>query len=148
MTPFLTSRLKLPQAVTYYANQVKRLGQQDGATVQIAQVEVDGATTFIAGINSSAEWTTEQTALLKSWGMQVVPSHFAGGDMTLKLHGGAPHAEENMAAWLSERRGRGIRWSRAVVGAQKDTASGSRSYVCRACRAVIERVGGRIEPPF
>jgi hypothetical protein len=70
------------------------------------------------------------------------------GKMTLKDHDGALHAEENMAAYIQSIGGRGVRWSRAVVGACFDTKGGSRSYVCHRCRALVERVGGSIEPPF
>ena len=146
MSAFLTAQLGKPQALTYHANRVKRLGQQQGATVEIAQIQVGDAIRFIAGINSGASWTPAQPALLQSWNIEVVPSHFRGR-MTLR-EGGALHAEENMAIWIDAVGGRGLRWSRAVVGAHYDTKSGSRSYVCQTCRALVQAVGGTIEPPF
>lgn len=146
MASYLDSHLTKPQALSYFANRVKRLGQQRGATVQIAQAEVDGRTFFLAGINSSAKWSDDQLALLGSWGVDVAPTHYPG-KMTLR-DGGALHAEENMAMYLYSIGARGRRWSRAVVGAHYDTKSGSRSYVCANCRALVERVGGTIEPPF
>lgn len=147
MSTFLEDQLGRPQALSYYANRVKRLGQQAGATVQLAQVQVGERTFFIAGINSSAAWTPEQIALLESWGVTVVPSNFAGR-MTLKDDGGALHAEENMAVYIDALGGRGLRWSRAVVGKHFDSKAGSRAYVCHTCRTLVQRVGGAIEPPL
>ena len=146
MASFLDSRLVKPQALTYYANQVKRLGRQAGATVQIVQAQEGGRVFFLAGINSSARWSEKQLALLASWGVAVAPTNFPG-KITLEL-GGDLHAEENMAMYLDSIGAKGLRWSRAVVGAHYDTKSGSRSYVCANCRALVQRVGGAIEPPF
>lgn len=146
MSGLLSERLDKPQALTYWVNRVKRLGQQAGATVQLAQVQVGEREIFIAGINLSARWTDEQLALLESWQVTVVERNFAGR-MNLR-DGGALHAEENMAVYIDSIGGRGLRWSRAVVGAHFDTRSGSRSYVCHTCRSLVEQVGGVIEPPF
>lgn len=147
MPNFLDAMLHKPQALTYHANQVKRRGQQAGATVQIARIQRGDDLLYIAGINSSANWRKEQRELLRSWGVTVVPAQFAG-EMTLEHDGGAPHAEENMAAYIASVGAQGLRWSRAVVGAHYDTRQGSRSYVCHACRLLIGRVGGSIEPPW
>jgi hypothetical protein len=146
MSTFLETRITKPQALSYYANQIKRLGQQAGAVVQIAQAQVGQRVFFIAGINSSARWTPEQLALLAAWGVEVAPC-LLQGEMG-RADGGAPHAEENIAACIHAQGGRALRWSRAVVGAHFDTRSGTRSYVCQACRAMVQRVGGQIEPPF
>lgn len=148
MSSFLETRLDKPQALTHYANQVKRLCKKlEGVTIELAQIEVKGQIRFIAGINSSAQWNDAQRALLRSWNVEIVEPHFAG-KMSLRTDGGALHAEENMAIYIQSIGGRGLRWSRAVVGACYDTKSGSRSYVCQACRSVIGTVGGMIEPPF
>lgn len=142
---FLESVLDKPGALTHYANLVKGRGQQRGATVEIAQAETGAAgtaaTLFVAGINSSARrFRAEQLALLKTWNVRVAPCIAPGMKQ-------GPHAEENIAAYLESIGARGVRWSHAVVGAHIDTARGSRSYVCHACRAMIERVGGAIEDP-
>ena len=148
MPSFLDTRLDKPQALSFYANQVKKLrARPEGVTIEIAQIQVGTEKSFIAGINSSATWEAAERALLKSWGVTVVEPSFRG-EMTLKDDGGALHAEENMAAYISSIGGRGLRWSRAVVGACFDAKSGSRSYVCHRCRTIVERVGGAIEPPF
>lgn len=149
MVSFLDSRLSKPQALSFYANQVKRLcDNPKGVTIEIAQIQVGGEVRYVAGINSSAEWNNAQRALLRSWNVEVVEPHYGDGSMTLKSDGGALHAEENMAIYVQAIGGRGLRWSRAVVGACYDTKSGSRSYVCQACRRIIASVGGTIEPPF
>jgi hypothetical protein len=148
MACFLEARLQRPQALSHYANQVKRLcDRHEGTTIELAQMQVGSDILFIAGINSSSNWNEAQRRLLKTWGVTVVEPNLRG-QMTLKSHGGALHAEENMAAYIQSVGGRGLRWSRAVVGACFDTKSGSRSYVCHRCRAIVERVGGAIEPPF
>jgi len=148
MSTFLESRLDKPQALSYYANQVKKLrSRHRGVTIEIAHIELRGEKSFIAGINSSAAWQEAERALLRSWGVTIVEPNFRG-QMTIKEDGGGLHAEENMAAYISAIGARGLRWSRAVVGACFDTAAGSRSYVCHRCRAIVERVGGSIEPPF
>lgn len=133
-------------ALTLIANRVKALGGKlRGSTVQIAQIRIGDTALFIAGINSSSGFNDEQRNELKRLGIVEVPTCVKG--MTLK-DGGAPHAEENMAAYIHEHGGRGLRWSYAVVGGLYDTKRGSRSYVCPTCRAMVERVGGVIEPPF
>ncbi|MBO9685101.1 MAG: hypothetical protein J7598_00690 [Mitsuaria chitosanitabida] len=142
-------KINKPQTLTWYANQIKRHGRQEGTTVQIALAEIGSKQVFIAGINSSSEWTETQLAMLQSWGVLVVPPLFQDGAMTLKLHGGAPHAEENMGCYIHTQGGRGLRWSRAVVGSPRvDSKSGSRSYVCEQCRLIIKIIGGSIEPPL
>ncbi|MGF6875801.1 hypothetical protein [Paraburkholderia sp. MM5477-R1] len=133
-------------ALTLVANRIKALGNRlSGSTVQIAHIQIGEARLFIAGINSSAGFNEEQRIELKRLGIVEVPTHLR--DMSLK-EGGAPHAEENMAAYIHEHGGRGLRWSYAVVGASYDTKRGSRSYICATCRAMVGRVGGAIEPPF
>jgi hypothetical protein len=146
MSQYLESQLSNPHALTAHANRVKGLGQQAGATVEIAMIQLGDKTSFIAGINSGARWTKEQRALLRSWNVKVVPTNYKG-KMTLS-DGGALHAEENMAIYVAGIGARGLRWSRAVVGAHIDTKKGSRSYVCRNCRELVKMVGGAIEPPF
>jgi hypothetical protein len=148
MPSFLDAYLHRPQALSYYANQVKKLrSRHQGVTIEIAQIRVGDDLSFIAGINSSAKWQDMDRALLKSWGVTVVEPNLSG-KITLKDDGGALHAEENMAAYIQSIGGRGLRWSRAVVGACFETKGGTRSYVCHRCRAIVERVGGVIEPPF
>ncbi|MEM5386194.1 hypothetical protein VSR68_21695 [Paraburkholderia phymatum] len=133
-------------ALTLVANRIKALGDRmRGATIQIAWVEIGETRLFIAGINSSAGFNDRQRDELKRLGILEVPCHLKG---VRREDGGAPHAEENMAAYIHDRGGRGLRWSRAVVGGVFDTRRGSQSYVCAACRAMVERVGGVIEPPF
>lgn len=136
-----------PQALSYYANQLKRLSSNHrGVTIELAQVQVGTEEIFIAGINSGSSWNDEQRALLRTWNVTIVEPNFRG-KLTRK-DGGALHAEENMAIYIQSIGGRGIRWSRAVVGACFDSKSGSRSYVCQVCRAIVGAVGGEIEPPF
>jgi len=148
MSSFLDAHLHRPQALSYYANQVKKpRARHAGVTIEIAQIQVGEDKSFIAGINSSATWQDAERALLRSRGVTVVEPGLRGA-MTLKDDGGALHAEENMAAHIQSVGGVGLRWSRAVVGACFDTKSGSRSYVCHRCRAIVGRVGGVIEPPF
>lgn len=115
MPSFLDTRLDKPQALSFYANQVKKLrARHEGVTIEIAQIQVGTEKSFIASINSSATWEAAERVLLKSWGVTVVEPSF-GGEMTLRDDGGALHAEENMAAYISSVGGRGLRWSRAVV---------------------------------
>lgn len=133
-------------ALTLVANRIKALGDRmRGATIQIAHVQIGETSIFIAGINSSAGFNDRQRDEMRRLGIVEVPCHLKG---VRREDGGAPHAEENMAAYIHDRGGRGLRWSRAVVGGVYDTKRGSRSYVCAACRAMVERVGGVIEPPF
>lgn len=133
-------------ALTLIANRIKSLGSSlRGSTVQIAHIQIGETRLFIAGINSSAGLNDEQRIELTRLGIVEVPTHL--NRMTL-ADGGAPHAEENMAAYIHERGGKGLRWSYAVVGALYETRRGSRSYICARCRAMVERVGGVIEPPF
>jgi hypothetical protein len=162
MTSYLDSRISRPQSLTDFANQVKGKGGREshrGVTIELAQIEIRGERSFIAGINSGSTWTSGERALLRSWGVTVVepglrPKSVSGrppkpdeAGLTRK-NGGALHAEENMAIYIQAVGGRGIRWSRAVVGKCYDTKSGSRSYVCERCRSMIDLVGGDIEPPF
>lgn len=142
---FLDTVLDKPGALTHYANVVKGRGQQRGATVEIAQAELavggERQTIFVAGINSSAKgFKKEQVELLETWSVRVAPCIAIG----MKK---APHAEENIAAYLHSIGARGVRWSHAVVGAHINTERGSRSYVCHACRVMVGRVGGVIEDP-
>lgn len=142
---FLDTVIEKPGALTHYANVVKGRGQQRGATVTIAQAEeTHGAKVrrfYVAGINSGSRgFTKDQLELLATWNVRIAPCIAKG----MKK---GPHAEENIAAYLSEIRARGLRWSHAVVGAHIDTARGSRSYVCHACRSMVALVGGVIEDP-
>jgi len=144
---FLESQLHRRGALTYYANQVKRLGQQAGATVEIAQAELtqgtERQTIFVAAINSSASFTQEQLAKLASWHVRVAPSTVRRGAMTQ-----APHAEENIGAYLDSIGAKGVRWSCALVGGLYRTESGTNSYVCENCQAFIRRLGGVVEDPY
>lgn len=137
--------LDKPGALTHYANVVEGCGQQRGATVEIAQAELavggDRHTIYVAGINSSAKgFRNQQVELLETWRVHVAPCIAIG----MKR---APHAEENIAAYLYSIGARGVRWSHAAVGAHFNTERGSRSYVCHACRVMVDRVGGVIEDP-
>lgn len=129
-------------SLTLMANRVKGLGQQGGATVEIALAKLSGdRRILVAGLNSSAKkLNAEQLDLLRQWQVNIAPN--SGSGMTLK-EGGAPHAEQNIAAYLQSVRARGERWSRAVVGAVKP--SGNSSYVCDACKEMIKMAGGRVE---
>ncbi|MFS8979722.1 hypothetical protein PO002_35505 [Cupriavidus necator] len=131
--------LKDENTLTYLANQIKGLGQTEGATVEITQATLrNGESVFVGGINSSASWSKAQLDELKRLGIRVAPQTVS--DMT-REDGGAPHAEENIASYLRDNRARGVRWSRAVVGKEG-------SYVCGACKYVIKSSGGYIEPGF
>ena len=142
---FLDTVIEKPGALTHYANVVKGRGQQRGATVTIAQAEekhgAEMRRFYVAGINSGSRgFTDKQLELLTTWNVRIAPCVAKG----MKK---GPHAEENIAAYLSEIRAKGLRWSHAVVGAHIDTARGSRSYVCQACRSMVALVGGAIEDP-
>lgn len=123
--------------LTFLANKIKGLGQGKGATVQIAlAITKKGKQILVAGINSGSKGlNTVQLKQLEEWGVNIAPLIKRG----MK---GAPHAEENIAAFLDSIGARGVRWSKAVVGSLKPSGS---SYVCGPCREVIKRVGGRIE---
>jgi hypothetical protein len=123
--------------LTQLANKVKGLGQGKGATVEIVLARTkDGKQILVAGINSGSKGlNASQLKQLKEWGVNIAPEIAKG----MK---GAPHAEENIAAYLSSIGARGERWSQSVVGALKPNGS---SYVCNVCKAMIDRVGGRIE---
>ena len=147
MASFLDDRLGPPQALSYYANQIKKLSAgHRSVTIEMAQVQLGDAVIYIAGINSSSSWNEAQRNLLRTWNVIAVEPNYRG-QLTRK-NGGALHAEENMAAYIQAIGGRGVRWSRAVVGACYDTKRGSRAYVCSVCRAIVNTVGGTIEPPF
>ena len=160
MASYLDTRISRPQALTDFANQVKRgRDEHRGVTIELAEIEIRGERSFIAGINSGAKWTEAELALLRSWNVYAVEPGLQRKSVTgrpprsedaglTREHGGALHAEENMGAYIHAKGGRGIRWSRAVVGKCYDTASGTRSYVCDRCRSMIDLVGGRIEPPL
>ena len=145
ISSFLDTVIDKPGSLTHYANVIKGKGQQRGATVTIAHAaEAHGNDVrrfYVAGINSGSRgFTEEQLELLHCWNVRIAPCIAKG----MKK---GPHAEENIAAYLSEIRARGLRWSHAVVGAHIDTARGSRSYVCQACRSMVALVGGVIEDP-
>lgn len=134
-TPEAAAYLRHERGLTQLANQIKRLGQMAGATVEIALARLaDGRRLLVAGINSNltARWTRAQLAELKRLGIERAPQ-------TVRMEKG-PHAEENIAAHLITLGARGERWSKAVVG-----NGTKRAYVCAACRAMIQRVGGIIE---
>jgi RHS repeat-associated protein len=132
----LLSTLGRPNALTHLANRIHGMGQRSGATVEIAQaITSDGRTIFVAGTNSSAGWSAEQLAELERLGIEAAPIN--ASSMT-RGEGGAPHAEENIAAFLDSIGARGVRWSRAVVGE-------GGAYVCRSCQSIIRRIGGYIE---
>lgn len=147
------SRLRMPQAsiakdiaregfLTELANKIKGLGQGRGATVEIVLATTkDGKQILVAGINSGAKkgLNAAQLKQLEDWGVNVAPSLYTG-----KMDKGqALHAEENIAAYLSQIGARAQRWSKAVVGAWNP--SGKRSYVCPTCKRIINRIGGQIE---
>ena len=92
----------------------------------------------MAGINSSASWTKAQLDWAKERGIIIAPKEATS--MT-RQEGGAPHAEQNIAAYLKKVDATGLRWSHAVVGKEG-------SYVCYVCRSIIKQVGGYIEPGF
>lgn len=147
LASFLDARLGPPQALSHYANQIKKLcAGHRGVTIEMAQVRLGNELIYIAGINSGSCWNQAQRDLLRTWNVVAVEPNYRG-QLTRK-DGGALHAEENMAAYIQAIGGRGVRWSRAVVGACYDTKSGSRAYVCSVCRAIVAAVGGTIEPPL
>lgn len=126
--------------LTELANRIKGLGQGRGATVEIALAKTkDGKEIkeiLVAGINSGAKGLNDAQRLqLEQWGINIAPEIAKGME-------GAPHAEENIAAYLIQIGATGVRWSKAVVG---EWRPGGGSYVCGVCREMIKRVGGRIE---
>jgi hypothetical protein len=123
--------------LTALANEIKGLGQGKGATVEIALATTkDGKQILVAGINSGSKGLNEaQKKQLEKWGVNIAPDILKGME-------GAPHAEENIAAYLDSIGARGKRWSKAVVGELKPSGS---SYVCYVCEAIIKRVGGQVE---
>ncbi len=127
-------------SLTDMANQIKGLGQGRGATVEIALASKDGKQILVAAINSGAKagLNAAQLEQLRKWGVNIAPQVVKGME-------GAPHAEENIAAYLTAIGARAVRWSQAVVGEWQ--AGRPSSYVCRACRSIIRSVGGRIERP-
>jgi len=129
----LKNSLEVENALTNLTNKIKGMGQGKGATVEIVEaVTPSGVTILVAGLNSSANWTEAQLDALKKLGINVAPQFLRGMKQ-------APHAEENLAAYLTSIGAKGVRWSRGVVGA-------GGSYTCDACQKVIPRVGGVIEP--
>jgi len=127
-------------ALTEMANWLKGLGDQtEGVTIEVVLARAKGGKEIlVAGINSSAEPFNEaQLAQLKAWGVKVAPQQTTGMER-------APHAEENIAAFLQSIGATGLRWSRGIVGAIKP---GGSSYVCETCKNVIRLVGGRVEEP-
>ncbi|MFI5915060.1 SpvB/TcaC N-terminal domain-containing protein [Dactylosporangium sp. NPDC051541] len=136
--PSVADHIAREGGLTDLANEIKGLGQGKGATVEIVLAKTkDGQQILVAGINSGSKGglNAAQRAQLKKWGVNIAPRAAKG----MK---GAPHAEENIAAYLSGIKARGVRWSKAVVGKHKP---GGSSYVCRACRKIIKDIGGRIE---
>jgi RHS repeat-associated protein len=119
--------------LTELANKIKGLGQGKGATVEIALARTkDDKEILVAGINSGAKELNEaQLNQLKEWGINVAPQTAIGK--------GGPHAEQNIGAFLHQIGARGVRWSKAVVGAWKPTGS---SYHCEGCKDMIDLVGG------
>ena len=98
-----------------------------------------GETVYVAGLNSAGKWTAPNW-IVSTIGIRIAPQRkqlFSG----MK---GQPHAEENIAAYLTQKGWKGTRWSRAVVG--DPTRKGVASFVCQNCQNMIRLVGGRIEP--
>jgi RHS repeat-associated protein len=126
-------------ALTLIANYIKGLGQMEGATVEVAlAVRQNGERFLVAGLNSSARWSQAQIDELHRLGIEIAPQQTP--EMK-RSEGGAPHAEENISAYLKSNRSRAERWSRAVVGA-------AGSYTCEHCQSIIDSLGGYIEPGF
>ena len=123
--------------LTELANKIKGLGQMKGATVEIALAKTkEGQEILVAGINSGSKgFNPKQLNQLKEWGINVAPQ-------LLKGIKNAPHAEENIAAFLHGIGATGIRWSQSVVGKWKP---GGSSYVCYNCKNMIKLVGGKVE---
>lgn len=132
-------------SLTDMANKIKALGQQEGATVEIVLAKMpNGDAVLVAGINTGAKgWTRAQRDQLEALGVNIAPDSIPKGQLT-RENGGAPHAEENMGAFLKQIGARGERWSKAVVGKVKP---GGSSYVCKACQGVISSSGGHVEEP-
>ncbi|KAF2279528.1 SpvB-domain-containing protein [Westerdykella ornata] len=137
------------RGLTTMANEIKKLGQLKGVTIEIALVTLrktsalgkKGQQILVAGINSGFEagFNAKQLAKLKEWGINVAPQY---AKEMKALGEGAPHAEANIVSYMKEIGARGVRWSNAVVGKPKWYRA---SDVCDDCRAIIEGVGGRIE---
>ena len=144
-TPEIIERVRPEGSLTQMANEVKALGQQRGATVEIVLAKLpNGRQILVAGINSGSRgWTKAQRAQLAAWGVNIAPDSIPKAQLN-KADGGALHAEENMGAFLQKIGARGERWSKAVVG---ETKPGGSSYVCKGCQGIIASVGGRVEEP-
>ena len=110
MSSYLDTRISKLQALSYFANQVNGRGGRDshrGVTIELAQIEIRGGRSFIAGINSGSTWTSGERALLRSWGVTVVEPGLRPKSVTgrpprpdeaglTRKDGGALHAEANM----------------------------------------------------
>lgn len=134
----VTDHIAREGGLTELANKIKGLGQSKGATVEIVLAKTkDGRQILVAGINSGAKkgLNSAQLAQLEEWGVNVAPQVAKGME-------NSPHAEQNIAAYLTSVNSRGVRWSKSVVGELKPSGS---SYVCDVCRDVIKLAGGRVE---
>lgn len=143
--PEVLARVRTEGSLTQMANEIKALGQKKGATVQVVLAKLpDGGEVLVAGINTGASgWTRAQRDQLGALGINIAPDAVPKGQLKLD-NGGAPHAEENMGAFLKKIGARGERWSKAVVGEVKP---GGSSYVCKVCQGIVSSAGGHVEEP-
>jgi hypothetical protein len=136
--------LKMKNSLTHIAVHIKRMGQMKGATVEVAVAQNDSGRFLIAGLNSSASWTTEQTNELERLGIKIAPQKKWKPKTESEVEGKArnqPHAEENILIELARLFATAIRFSNAPVGQGKPD-----SDVCPNCRRLIGASGASIEP--
>ena len=128
--------LKLTNGLTRIAVHIKRMGQMEGATVEVAVAQGPSGKFLIAGLNSSARegWTPKQLNELDALGIVVAPQRKG-------LKKKQPHAEENIFWELADRFAKALKFSNAPVGGGK-----THSDVCPDCRRKIRDAGVPIEP--
>jgi hypothetical protein len=134
--------LKMKNSLTHIAVHIKRMGQMERATVEVAVAEDARGRFLVAGLNSSAEWTQEQLKELEKLGINVAPQ--IKWKAKSKVEGKAKnqlHAEENILWYLALLKAKPIKFSNAPVGRGKPD-----SDVCGVCRAKIRDGGASIEP--
>lgn len=133
--------LKLTHGLTRIALHIKRMGQMEGATVEVAVAQDSkGKKVLIAGLNSSARegWTPRQRTELKALGVVIA-------EQRKGLRKKEYHAEDNIFFEARDLSAKLLRFSNAPVGGGKPGGS-RRSDVCRECRNKIRDYGASIEP--
>jgi len=105
-----------------------------GQAVAIVEVEVGSTTRYGAATNSSAPWSSEQSAALGKLGIEKIPSNLSE----------VVHAEGNVRAWVD-----GLRkvygYQNVRVKRWGISAGATGSYICGPCREIARQLGGTIE---